>query len=488
MIKLYVFIIILFSYTTHANPKVCFPTPTIGKSYFVSPNGVDYKADGSRVNPWKTISYGLSVIPDGNTLIVSEGVYEENIKISKKFNQGLLIKSEIPYYAKLTSDQRVIALVKDANNITIEGFEITHNSTSAKPLVIHIDGWGRDSVKNITLKNNIIHDSYNNDLLKINYGAEDIIVECNMFYNQGDSDEHIDINSVANITIRDNIFFNDFSKSNRNITKKSSSFIVIKDSNNNEDRFHGSKNITVKRNIFFNWQGSHGQGFILVGEDGKPYYEAHNVNIYNNLMLGNSDISMRSPFMVKGAKDINFFNNTIAGDLPSNAYAIRVTQEQKNKRPTNINLYNNIWSDPTGSMGQGAYENELDFSDTLRHQLNNFTLKNNLYWNNGFGLPHSIFDKITPSADNEKIINNPHLGNNKQLVTPNWNYNNKQFNDGSFEIRSAFLRVVNFYGIPQFNFSTYKASFQKKPYYPKDDILGRLRVTPNTVGAYHLGH
>jgi hypothetical protein len=484
--KLYFFIIILLSFKGLANDKTCAPTPILGKAYYVSTQGLNYKGDGSRLNPWKSIVYAVSTIPDGNTLIIKEGVYTGKVKISKTFNKGLLLKSEIPYHAKLTNDQQVISLVKEAANITIEGFEITHNSASAKPLVVHIDGWGGRSVKNITLRNNIIHDSYNNDLLKINYGAEEIIVECNIFYNQGDSDEHIDINSVANITVRDNVFFNDFPKSNRKITNKSSSFIVIKDSNDNEDRFHGSENITVARNIFFNWQGSHGQSFVLVGEDGKAYYEAHNVNIYNNLMLGNSPLSIRSPFMVKGAKDINFFNNTISGDLPSNAYAIRITQEKNNKKPTNINLYNNIWSDPTGTMGEGAYESDLDFSDTLFYQLDQFTLINNIYWNNGNALPYSILDKINPFSDDHDTIGNPHLGDNKKLISPTWNGITKSFDDGSFEIREVFLRLVYFYGIPKFNFNKRDVNSKTIPNFPKDDILGHQRMTPHSIGAYHL--
>jgi hypothetical protein len=486
LVKLIFFILFLLAFTAEANNKICSPTPLIGKAYYVSPQGKNYKGDGSRLNPWKTIGYGIAVIPDGNSLIVEEGSYEGLIKISKSFKKGILIKSEFPYLAKLTSNQRVIALVKEATNIIIEGFEITHSTKDAKPLVVHIDGWGRNTVKNITLRNNIIHDSYNNDLLKINYGAEDIKVECNMFYNQGDSDEHIDINSVANITVSDNVFFNDFPKSNRKITNKSSSFIVIKDSNNDDDRFHGAENITIKRNVFFNWQGSHGQSFILVGEDGKSYYEAHSVNIYNNLMLGNSPHNIRAPFMVKGAKNINFFNNTISGDLPSNAFAIRVTREQKNKKPTHINLYNNIWSDPTGTMGQGAHENDIDFSDTLFYQLNQFTLSNNLYWNNGDLLPYSLLDKINPSADNEQVISDPHLGDNTQLISPVWSDITQTFDDGSFEIREVFLRLVNFYGIPKFNYNKREVNTNKTLYFPKSDILGQERTMPHSIGAYHL--
>ena len=486
--KLIFFIILLIlAKNTEANNDMCKDSPLLGQAYFVSNNGLNYKGSGTRLNPWKSINYALTVIPDGSTLIVTAGVYTENIKISKTFDNGLLLKSEIPYQAKITSNQRVLALVKEASNITIEGFEITHNTPSAKPLVIHIDGWGRHSVNNINLRNNIIHDSYNNDLLKINYGAENITIECNMFYNQGDSDEHIDINSVNNVTVSDNIFFNNFAKSARKITGRSSSFIVIKDSNDNEDRFHGSENITVKRNVFLNWQGSYGQGFILVGEDGKPYYEARNINIHNNLMLGNSKLSMRAPFMVKGARDIHFYNNTISGDLPSNAYAVRITQEQKNKKPTNINLYNNIWSDPTGTMGQGAYEKELDFSDSLLFQLDKFTLQNNLYWNNSDVLPYSMFDNINPSDDKLMLISDPNLGDNQMLITPVWNSKKSQFDDGSFEIREAFRRLVNLYGIPKINFNKRHTNPQDIPYFPVDDILGRLRTTPHTVGSYHIG-
>lgn len=469
------------AFNTQANNRLCLPTSTIGKAYFVSPHGVDKKEAGSRVKPWKTINFSLSAIPDGNTLVVKEGVYTENIKISKTFSKGLLLKSEVPYLATLTSNQRVVALVKEAANIIIEGFEITHNTVKAKPLVVHIDGWGGDSVKNISLRNNIIHDSYNNDLLKINNGAEHITVECNMFYNQGDSDEHIDVNSVANITISDNVFFNNFAKSKREITQKSSSYIVIKDSNGDDDRFLGAVSIKVMRNVFLNWQGSHGQGFVSVGEDGKPYFEAKNIEIYNNLMLGNSAISMRSPFTVKGARDIDFFNNTISGDLPSNAFAIRITQEQKNQKPTNINLYNNIWSDPIGTMGQGAFESSNDFSDTLFYQVGKFTLNHNLYWNNGEALPHSILDKINPSVDHSKLIINPHLENTSTIVTPSWSNLTQQFDDGSFDIRSTFIRLVNFYGIPKFN-----TKLQIINDFPKDDILGQLRTAPHYIGSYHF--
>ena len=70
-------------------------------------------------------------------------------------------------------------------------------------------------VSRITLRNNILHDSYNNDILKINNGAGQITVEGNIFYNQTGSDEHMDVNSVTDVVIQDNIFLNDFAGSGR---------------------------------------------------------------------------------------------------------------------------------------------------------------------------------------------------------------------------------------------------------------------------------
>lgn len=452
--------------------------------YFISPHGKDYKGDGSRLKPWKNIDVAASRVPDGSIIIVTQGIYEGSLKFKRPFEKGLLIKSEYPYQAKLTNDKRVIAFVGNASNITIEGFEITHNSDLSSPLVLHIDGGGTQNVHHINIRNNIIHDSFNNDLLKINYGAEHINIECNMFYNQGDSDEHIDINSVASVTVSDNIFFNDFAKTNRTITKKSSSFIVIKDSNDNEDRFKGSKDITLTRNVFFNWQGSEGHGFVLIGEDGKPYYEASDVNIYNNLMIGNSSYPMRSPLGLKGAKNINFYNNTITGNLPSNAYALRVNKEGANKINTNLTLSNNIWSDKTGTMGQQSANDTNDFSDVLFNQLDDFSMNNNIIFNGINELPSSYFDKVNPSDDKFLINDDPHLPEVNSLITPVWLKEKQEFDDGSFTIREAFLRLVLFYGKP-----TKKLPVQSpvnKIYFPKKDILGKIRTAPHSIGAFHI--
>lgn len=448
-------------------------------TYYVSSDINTKKADGSLSYPFKSINSAVSRVKDNSLIIVKPGTYKEKVKIKRQFSEGITLRSQIPYKAKITENQRVIAILQAAENIEIEGFEITHIDKSSRPLLIHMDAGGKNRVRNITLRNNIIHDSYNNDLLKINFGVEDVKIICNIFYNQGDSDEHIDVNSAKNIIIKNNIFFNDFKKSARKYTKKSSSYITVKDSDGNLDRFLGSEKIFINGNIFLNWQGSHGFGFVLIGEDGKPFYEAHDIYVFNNLFLGNSDYTMRSPLGIKGAKDVYFYNNTISGDLPSNAYAIRVNIEGDNLIPKNIVLHNNIWADNTGTMGQGKFERSNDFSDTLYTHIDTFILDGNLYWNGGKDIPTSIFDKLNYEDDANSLIMNPQLTTPSNITTPTWDSQSATFSDGSLDIEQVFNNFISKYGIPQ---HPVKSITRLKP--ADDDIYNNKRPLEANIGAF----
>lgn len=199
-------------------------------TFYVALTGSDTTGNGSASTPWRTIDHAITHVADGSTILVRPGTYTGRINLRGSFAQGVVVRSEVPYRAALRNNDRVITIY-EGQGITVEGFDIAHTGAGASPLVFHIDGAGNGAVSRITVRNNVLHDSFNNDILKINNAAKDVLVQGNIFYNQAGSDEHIDINSVDNVTVEDNIFFNDFAGSGRVNGNDTSSFIVIKDSN-----------------------------------------------------------------------------------------------------------------------------------------------------------------------------------------------------------------------------------------------------------------
>lgn len=461
------------------------------QTFYVATDGSDTTGDGSMVAPWASIAGALGSLHDNNidgaTVLVRPGDYVGRQSLVGTFASGVTVRSEVPYQARLRhSSQTVVAYPnsRGASNITFEGFDIAHSGAGASPLVFHIDGsGGNQGIGQITLRNNVIHDSYNNDLLKINNGVTDVIVEGNMFYNQTGSDEHIDINSVEDVIVRDNVFFNDFAGSGRVNSNNTSGFIVIKDSNDDEDQFVGNDRVTVQRNVFLNWEGSTGGNFVLIGEDAKPYIEARNVMVENNLMLGNSSNVMRAAFGVKSGENITFRNNTVVGDLPALAFAMRVNVENPAVTNDEINFYNNIWSDPTGTMG-ASFGGSNDFSDSPAGEVDQWQLENNQYFNGGAAIPSSPSETINYTDDSRRIVGDPGLPSQGSLVVPRWDATSGSFADGSSTIREAFVSLVSNYGTPSSDSAGVDQAWPEQS--PLDDILGNLRGETPDVGAVEL--
>jgi hypothetical protein len=442
------------------------------QTYYVASNGSDQPANGSDASPWATITYALDRVPDGSLILVKPGTYNGRIRIRGNFAQGVIVRSQLRYQARLRAAEAVLTVYNenaDIAGITIEGFDIAHSGAGAGALVVQIqDGFATDT-RRITLRDNILHDSYNNDILKINNGASEILVSGNLFYNQSGSDEHIDINSVDNVIVEDNVFFNDFAASGRSNGNDTSSYVVVKDSNAGDDEYLGARNVTIRRNVFLNWEGSTGSGFILFGEDGTANFEAFDGLVENNLLLGNSGNPMRSPLGVKGSRDIVFRHNTVVGNLPGNAFATRINREGANPQIEAIRFAHNVFSDPTGTM--------LDFSDTSAADLSSARpsqLIRNLYWNGGSAMPHDPGDVLNISTDVSRIEGDPLLPAQTAVIRPHWIAAQGVFNGGYSTIREAFLGLVNGYASTAISSSARDAANAGADV-PQTDILGNAR-------------
>jgi hypothetical protein len=454
-------------------------------AYYVATDGLDAPGRGTAAQPWRTITYALDNVPDDSIIFVKPGDYVGRVRLRGDFAQGVTIRSEIPYQARLrnTAD-KVITTYDGCSGITLEGFDIAHGEPGAAALVVHVDGGGVDGyVTDLLFTNNVFHDSYNNDILKINNGATHITVRGNLFYNQEGSDEHIDVNSIKDVVIEDNVFLSDYARSGRSgDIGTTSAFIVVKDSNGDSDWVLGSERVTIRRNVFLNYEGSTGYGFIQLGEDGELDFEAMDVLVENNLMLGNSSIRMRSPLGAMGVRDVTFRNNTVVGDLPAYAFAMRLYNIGANDPNENIHFFNNIWSDPTGTMGAGGGSGN-DFSDTPIGETASFILDHNLYWNGGAAIPSDSGELVNYTDDANRLIADPLLGGQSGLVLPRWVPAVGQFADGSATIRQAFERLVMLYGTPATGSPVIGAANPAQA--PTEDILGQSRTLPE-IGAVEI--
>ncbi len=390
-------------------------------------------------------------------------------EVDRRFARGILLRAAHPYGAVIQGRGTVID-VNGARNLTLEGFQFQHSGPSGSAALVYISARNGTSADHITFRNNIFHDSQGDDLLKMLERAHHIVVRGNVFYNQGNDEQHIDVNSVTNVRIRNNIFFNAFELSGRTETKTTKHYIVVKDSDGNQDGLLGSSHVIIDGNVMLNWEGGL-ESFVGIGNDGKSYYEARNILIQNNLIIGNSIAPMYASLSVSGAEDVDVLNNTVVGDLPSDAYAFHVDIKGSNPKNRNIRFSNNVWCDPTGTMS------ELSSGDSP--STIGLTLDRNLYWNAGKAIPDGSLVDVTD--DSGRIIRDPGLEPDQSgVVVPYWM--GSDFLGGRISIRAEFVSLVQTYGsIPPDSPAVGRAI---RSLAPADDILGHQRDAHPDLGAF----
>ena len=140
---------------------------------------------------------------------------------------------------------------------------------------------------------------------------------------------------------------------------------------------------------------------------------------------------MRSSFGVKGGTEITFRHNTVVGDLPSLAYAMRLNTEGSNLPNDDIFFENNIWSDPTGTMGAENPGRPNNFSDTPLDETIDYLLDSNLYWNGGAAIPSDLAELVNYTDDVRRTVADPLLRDPAGVVLPRYIPLAQDFADGS---------------------------------------------------------
>lgn len=449
--------------------------------YYISPTGNDTSGNGTIARPWKTLSHAVKAVPDdGSKLILRDGLYRGTTAFSRAFKNSLEIVAENPYLAKLSSPEnsnRVLYITKAAN-VVFNGLEFFGSGSEKTDYLIQIT---TKESRDVAFRNCIIHDSYKNDLIKINDSASRIVFSGCIFYNQppNGGDEHFDINTVTDITVEDSIFFNDYPGSGRPAANAGHSFIVIKNSGKTPNV---TKNITFRRNIFMNWCGKKDNAFILLGEDGKPFFEAQNILIENNLFLHHGNNPIWGALLYKGGlKNVVTRANTITGHPKTEwtgAFSVMVLNIGENPKIERMSFANNIFCDNTGRMPQFSYSKSDRFATPQ-----DFSAANNLYWNAGKKLKLEPADLFSPDRDPKAVLGDPVLPSvpDEQII-PRLSAGTNRFLSGKSSIREEFERLVEAYAVPG-NGSAAIGKADPKTM-PKDDILGRPRGRICDIGCY----
>ncbi len=164
------------------------PMSAIAADVYVDVDGNDTTGDGTSGIPWETIGYAVSQASDGDTIIVRDGTYTENIEIGKQ----LTIRSENG--AALTTvtaeDPSKNVLSVTADNVTIDDLTIS-GATEAPMAGIYLfssenssivnnicsgsdNGIYLDYSDNITISNNTCLDNTTNGIYL--YRSEDVTI------------------------------------------------------------------------------------------------------------------------------------------------------------------------------------------------------------------------------------------------------------------------------------------------------------------------
>ena len=352
----------------HVGPRALTGGDDPANGIYVSPNGNDNAADGSKDKPYKSINAALNAAQAGATIILRGGTYREGrdvrvqrsnttIKSAKgewavidltTYNQGNQEHSGVQFHAEDRDTRGVVTGCKLQSVEIVGGFYTVCFETQWE--------WGnpnnRSGASNIIVEDCILHDS-RNDAVKIKPGCDNITIRYCEIYNSGRS-----YAGYANFTSGernsegiDNVNGDKMHVQNNYIHDICSNGVYAKG---------GATDAIIENNIV---ERTYGAG-ILLGFDSSPQYFDLTVNpkYYENIRgIARNNLIINTGWEGIGlyaSTDAQVYNNTIVnavtygtGNYHSPVYFGVATQDEENPSgcPPNVNpkVHHNIVSQPS---------------------------------------------------------------------------------------------------------------------------------------------
>jgi parallel beta-helix repeat protein len=389
-------------------------------TYYVNNSGTaacnNIASNGSKANPWCTISYGISRISSGDTLYVMAGTYNEVLYINSPAGTAgkpTVIKAYpgnvVNIFGLGVSTGRVKII--NTSYLTLDGFRVTnHNqgifvesANNIKILNCEVYNIGQDGIgihynsSYVTVQNCIVHDTrqwqYNGEGIYIGTGSggpldntNNVTVRNNIIYNT--TDEGIELKPATHdILVEGNVLYNIMTDPNYSAgggaIEVNPATISCPNCPNGLQTWPSNPNQVIRNNIVHSCKTGirAGTGSMvynnLVYDIPDPFYgilvnnsaaDSYLRTIYQNTV----DVpSNRAIVVTSGAADVknNIGPSTAYNLVSNNSYFVDIVSVKKDyhlvpgSAPINAGVVTNILTDLDGNVRPqgggydiGAYE------------------------------------------------------------------------------------------------------------------------------------
>lgn len=290
-------------------------------TFYVSADGSDnvsIEQAQNRATPWQTIGRAIFEAQAGDTIIVGDGIYNEEIFLNESGTEG----AEITLRSENLHGAQIVGFIhgRDVSYITIDGLDVTNpepgDISIAQGIVFY-------DAHHITISNNFVHDSFGGGIA-FNQ-SDSLLIEGNTV--QGNAFFHPDAHSGISVyqpqvkenaegeygvIIRNNVSFENASLvPNRNCCGGNrvtdGSGIVLDDYANFQASGNGirySRRTLVENNLVYD-NGGHGIHL----------FRANDADIRNNTSVNNVfALPVGSQINVSTSRDVNVYNNIASAD------------------------------------------------------------------------------------------------------------------------------------------------------------------------------